>query len=249
MSITADEYEWAVLFKYREDFGPSFEVLGTENGKQHKVRGRYSGALRQIDVAIYLRGDSHPRFVVDAKRKLTRRATVEVVDQFVGMLDDLGVNGGALVCPHGWTASAAKRAEAGDVRVELLSVDEALKISCREIARRTLPFDWVFVARWADALIALRTNAEPGIISDVLDALPFEEWLSFAHYAFHRHPDEGVLVLEDVAMYHPDDGHRFQAATVLSEHGRLRQAVLAVVSANEWEKDALEGLGDLDTSD
>lgn len=249
MTISWDEYEWAVLLKYREDFGRSFEVHGTENGKQHKVLGRYSGTPRQIDVAVYLRGDSHPRFVVDAKRKLTRPATVGVVDQFVGMLDDLGVNGGALVCPYGWTSSAAKRAEAGDLRVELLSVEDALKISCREIARRTLPFDWVFVAEWADALIALRTGAEPGIISDVLDALPFEEWLSFAHYALHRHPDEGVLALEDVALHHPDDGHRFQAATVLSEHGRLRRAVLSVVSAKEWEKDALEGLSYLDTSD
>jgi hypothetical protein len=89
--------------------------------------------MRQIDVAVYLRGESHPRFVVDAKRKLTRRATVEIVDQFVGMLDDLGVNAGALVCPHGWTPSAAKRAEAGNLRVELLSVDDALRISCSEL--------------------------------------------------------------------------------------------------------------------
>ncbi|MCB9872544.1 MAG: restriction endonuclease, partial [Planctomycetaceae bacterium] len=241
-----DEYERAVLLKYAEDLGAAFQVKG---GAKHRVFGRYSRIKRQVDVGVYLGNDSHPRFVVDAKRKQTRKLNVEDVDQFVGKLDDLGVDGGALVCPLGWSTSAERRASKGLVRVVLLSMKDALKISCTDIARHVLPFDWAFLPEWAEALVGLRTHSDPEYIISCIEVMPYEEWLSFVHYAMARHPEEGARVLEHIAYCHYDDAHRYNAAHVLSEHGRLRADVRQHVIDKEWEDDTIESLEGMDVVD
>jgi hypothetical protein len=249
VEISWQEYEWSVLLKSRADFGPGFRVCGTESGLRHEVVGRYSQVPRQLDVAVYVGSDQTPRFVVDAKRKLKGKADVKVVDAFVGMLDDLGVEGGALVCPHGWTRGAERRARAGKIRTALLSQDAALTISCLEIARRALPYDWAFVSEWAEALTAWRRGEACERVLVLLEELPYEEWRCFADYAMQAHPAEAVAVLEHAAQQHQDDCWRYNAAVALSEWACLKRLLRQSVvnrEPNEEAREALSLLGVMD---
>jgi len=76
------------------------------------VLGRISGRSRQIDVLVDLRHDSDNsrRLVVDAKRR-RRRVTINDVEAFRGLMEDVGATHGYLVCPHGHTKAAERRAQ------------------------------------------------------------------------------------------------------------------------------------------
>jgi hypothetical protein len=87
----------------------STEYCVTPNAR---VVGRISGRSRQIDVLIDLRHDSDNsrRLVVDAKRR-RRRVTINDVEAFQGLMEDVGATYGYLVCPRGHTKSAERRAQ------------------------------------------------------------------------------------------------------------------------------------------
>ena len=76
-----------------------------------RVVGRISGRSRQIDVLVDLRHDSDNsrRLVVDAKRR-RRRITINDVEAFRGLMEDVGATHGYLVCPRGHTKGAERRA-------------------------------------------------------------------------------------------------------------------------------------------
>jgi Restriction endonuclease len=73
--------------------------------------GRKSGRRRQIDVLVHDRiGQYEIQIVIDCK-DYKSPADVKSVEEFYGLLDDVGAQKGVLVCPAGFTATAKKRAE------------------------------------------------------------------------------------------------------------------------------------------
>ena len=73
--------------------------------------GRKSGRRRQIDVLVYDRiGQYDIQIVIDCK-DYKSPADVKSVEEFYGLLDDVGAQKGVLVCPAGFTSTAKKRAE------------------------------------------------------------------------------------------------------------------------------------------
>jgi hypothetical protein len=97
-----------------------------ENGiaDVHKV-GTRSGVERQIDVLVAGAGFDPPDIlVVDCKRWSTK-VDVGDVDQFCGLLDDLGVTLGLLVSTKGFSLAAARRAEnSPGARVRIIDLQE-----------------------------------------------------------------------------------------------------------------------------
>lgn len=88
-----------------------------------KVFGSISGRNRQIDVLIDLRHDTDNsrRIIIDAKAR-SRRIDVTHVEAFRGLMEDVGATHGYLVCPHGYTKAAQRRAQDA-VSIRLLPLD------------------------------------------------------------------------------------------------------------------------------
>jgi hypothetical protein len=87
------------------------------------VMGKLSRRSRQIDVLIDLRHDSDNsrRLIVDAKKR-RRRIGVQDVEAFRGLMEDVGATHGYLVCPHGYTKAAERRAQTA-VSIRLVPLD------------------------------------------------------------------------------------------------------------------------------
>jgi hypothetical protein len=88
-----------------------------------RVLGRITQRKRQLDVLIDPRhdSDSSRRLIVDAKRR-NRKIDVTDVEAFRGLMEDVGATHGYLVCPHGHTKAAERRAQAA-VTIRLLPLD------------------------------------------------------------------------------------------------------------------------------
>jgi len=76
-----------------------------------KVEGRLSETTRQIDVLVeqYV-GQYQVRIALDCKDYRTP-VDVKAIEEFHGLMMDIGAHRGALVCPAGFTKSAKKRAK------------------------------------------------------------------------------------------------------------------------------------------
>lgn len=77
-----------------------------------RIRGRISDAVRQIDVVIDSRHDTDNsrRIIVDAKKR-RRKVDVKDVEEFEGLMKDVGATYGCLVSPAGHTKAAERRAQ------------------------------------------------------------------------------------------------------------------------------------------
>jgi hypothetical protein len=95
-----------LVTKIQKQLAPKAEVL-------HNVRldGRSSGTKRQIDVLVKENiGQYEIKIIIDCK---DYKVPVDVkgVEEFDGLLRDVGAQKGVLVCPRGFTGAAKKRAE------------------------------------------------------------------------------------------------------------------------------------------
>lgn len=90
--------------------------------------GSVSGVGRQIDVLVDARWETgtERRIVFDAKRRM-RKLTVQDVDGFVGLMQDVRAAKGVLVCTNGWTAAAENRA-AEMIELRLMTLEQADEI-------------------------------------------------------------------------------------------------------------------------
>lgn len=88
-----------------------------------KVRGKISERDRQIDVLIDQRHttDNRQRIIVDAKAR-GRRIDVTHVEAFQGLMADVEATHGYLICPHGYSPAAERRAQE-TVSIRLLPLD------------------------------------------------------------------------------------------------------------------------------
>lgn len=81
--------------------------------------GRKTGQLRQIDVLVEDKiGQYDIRIVIDCK-DYNRPVDVKGVEEFWGLVDDVGAHKAALVCPKGFTEAAKKRA--AGLQIEIYS--------------------------------------------------------------------------------------------------------------------------------
>jgi hypothetical protein len=238
--ISPATYEFALLQHLRHEFERrGFKVCGTENGKKHFVKGRFSLTDRQLDVAVYCPGEAMPFLVADAKRH-GRKIDVKKIESFIGMLDDVNASIGILVAPLGFTKPAIRRAEAANITVETMSPTEALEFKWLPFARSIYPWDWIFHLELAKALKHLKERAEPQVIIDALDGVAFEEWENFVKYALIHHNEEAVQMLETIVFHHFDIGWRYNAVRLLEEYGDLSTDIVEFVQSYERDPDILE---------
>ncbi len=93
-----------------------------------KLKGGISKRSRQIDVLIETQcNDSTTRrTIVDAK-KSNRPITVKKVEEFEGMMRDVGAHHGIIVCPNGYSKSALRRAQDA-ITIRLVGLDELERV-------------------------------------------------------------------------------------------------------------------------
>ncbi len=96
---------------------------GTSIRRNVHVRGTKTGKLRQIDVLVERKiGDLSVSVAFDCKC-YKRKVTVNDVDRFLGMLDDIRVSKGVLVTTKGYSKTAYRRAqhESRDIELRILA--------------------------------------------------------------------------------------------------------------------------------
>lgn len=113
--MTKDSRDLEILVaKIQAQLSPEAEVL-------HDVMldGRESKRKRQVDVFVRQQiGQYEMRIVLDCKN-YARPVDVKGVEEFHGLLVDVGAHKGALVCPKGFSSTAKTRAEG--LRIDLYS--------------------------------------------------------------------------------------------------------------------------------
>jgi|GEM_PF-2977082 len=219
--VTPEAYEQALFERLLYEFPPP-EFVVTRNDQEP---GRYSRSRpRQLDVSVRRAVGGRPRqlyLVAEAKRH-SRRIHVGQVEAFIGMLDDVACRLGILVSPQGPTQGATNRATAADVRLDLMSFEEALQMCWRQRAREVFPYDWAFHPQMGEAFRALEKGDSEEFI-DALATVPYDEWLAtVAGAQSHALLAEAIpCALQVVAETHPDSGWRFNAIQQLDDMGLL----------------------------
>lgn len=239
MNMRPSDYEDALLQHLRHEFSNHlFSVAGTEDGSQHKVRGRHSLVWRQIDVAVYRRDKRTPVLMADAKR-YRKRIDVKAIDCFIGMVDDVGADIGLLVAPRGFTPGAERRAQAAGMALKMMAIDEATTYRWLPLARQLYPSDWAYHNDIALALRRMYEKADLGLVIEALGNVPFEEWEACLHYALLHHREEAASLLETVAQAHYDSSWRFNAIRLLQEENLLRSEFREQLEQREEDPETL----------
>lgn len=107
------EYEKAIFEEFKLRY-PQSEISWNVF-----LTGRFSGAKRQIDILIdaIIEG-SQFRTVVDAKM-YNKAVDVKAVEEFLGLMRDVGADRGLMVTTIGYSAAALERAHQDDADIEL----------------------------------------------------------------------------------------------------------------------------------
>ncbi len=105
--MTADSRDLEILVaKIQQQLAPQAEVL-----HDVKLDGRQSKTKRQIDVLVRQKvGQYEIQIVIDCK-DYNKPVDVKGVEEFQGLLRDVGAQRGVLVCPKGFSEAAKARAE------------------------------------------------------------------------------------------------------------------------------------------
>lgn len=237
--ISPQQYELALLEKLRLDFGmAAVQVYGTENGQQHRIIGRHSGVERQLDVAVYRAGELRPFLIADAKRHASK-LDVKAVEEFIGMVDDVGSEIGILVAPEGFTKAARQRVSVTSTRLWLMTIEQAMTYQWLPVAREIYPYDMAFHEKLALAVRYVNESGNADPVIDALEGIAFEEWNSFVGYALLQHQEEAVSILQTIVSYHPESGWRFNALRHLLDSKSLNQGLAESVLEQETDPDVL----------
>ena len=116
-----------------------------------------------------------------------------------------------MVVSSNYTKSERNLAEAFDIHLRIMTVEEALEAQWLAIARSIFPLDWAFHSQIAAGLYRLRKHESPDDVIEAIEEMPFDEWLSLVQYAINYHPTEASNFLWFIARYHHDDGWRLHA--------------------------------------
>jgi len=98
----ADSRDLEILVtKIQKQLAPDAEVI-----HDAKLPGRRSGTQRQIDVLVRQKIGQYEMLIVLDCKDYARPVDVKGVEEFHGLMTDVGANKGALVCPQGFTGAA-----------------------------------------------------------------------------------------------------------------------------------------------
>jgi hypothetical protein len=104
--VTSNSRELEILVaKIQKELAPNAEVL-----HDAKLDGRQSKTKRQIDVLVSQRIGQYEMLIVLDCKDYARPVDVKGVEEFHGIVKDVGAQKGALVCPRGFTEAAKTRA-------------------------------------------------------------------------------------------------------------------------------------------
>jgi hypothetical protein len=104
--MASDSRELEILVaKIQAQLAPDAEVI-----HDARLNGRKSNRSRQIDVLVRQKIGQYEMLIVLDCKDYARPVDVKGVEEFYGLLDDVGANKGALVCPRGFTPAAKTRA-------------------------------------------------------------------------------------------------------------------------------------------
>ncbi|MCP3165154.1 restriction endonuclease [Myxococcus qinghaiensis] len=232
--------------KFLREFPPPHFRVEPSAEDDYYFIGRHSGEGRQLDVAVFRRGEGAPFLVVDAKHW---RKPLDIVDveSFISFLDDVGAQIGVLVTSSRFTKASPRRAAGAHVSIhlEIVSVEEALEWDWLGLGRRIYPWDWVYHWHLGHALRLLEEGGAVDAVSEAMEEVPFEEWEAAVNFALKRHQDEARHFLGWVATMHHDDRWRFNAARHLGENGLLTESIRKRVIELEADPEARALLAEL----
>src|SRR5579871_904462 len=171
------EYEQEIVDYFRSEY-PQAKIT-----PDARLIGKFSKVARQIDLLVEDQAsDFTLKIAVDAKH-YADRIDVKDVEQFLGLLRDVGVDVGVMIAPEGYSQAAINRAHYDDSRLELdvLNFKElkffqgfgAIPFSGDVGVAMPAPFGWVIDARkspnWAACLYQRGVSLE--------DAMNAHEWM------------------------------------------------------------------------
>lgn len=94
-----------LVAKIQAELAPTASVLHNQ-----RVIGRHSGRTRQIDVLVKDRVGQYEILIVIDCKDYKKKADVKSVEEFQGLVEDIGAQKGVLVCPSGFSEAAKNRA-------------------------------------------------------------------------------------------------------------------------------------------
>jgi hypothetical protein len=104
--VAGDSRELEILVaKIQAQLAPGAEIL-----HDAKLLGRQSNRLRQIDVLVRQQIGQYEILIVLDCKDYTRPVDIKGVEEFHGLVSDVGAHKGVLVCPKGFTDAAKTRA-------------------------------------------------------------------------------------------------------------------------------------------
>jgi len=107
-----------LVAKLQQEFSPNANVTLND-----KIMGRRSGIERQIDISVRQTIGQFEMLVVIDCKDYSKALDVKSVEEFLGLVDDVGANKGALVASSGFTQTAKTRAR--DAGVDIYSLVDA----------------------------------------------------------------------------------------------------------------------------
>lgn len=190
-----------------------------------KLFGQQSETQRQVDVLVEQAiGPYSIRIVIDCK-DYTSPVDVKGVEEFHGLMVDVGANKGALVCPVGFTKAAKKRAKKLDI--DLFSpadtdphkwqVSLALPTIC-DFRSTRISFGVSCSApmpmRLPERFYELAVQGSDGKIKGVIFNIASERWDN-GEYPIEPGTHEGIPLLEDTETS-IDNGYGSQIPVMLT---------------------------------
>lgn len=226
-------YERAMFNQLYYDFRPPRFVV---RPSAREVVGEKSQSKRQLDVSVFDAYDlSQPILVVECKR-YSRKLNIKDVEEFIGMLQDLGDPKDVLVCPLGFSGPATRRAKAAGIETVVLTLPDADRLNWREVARIVFPWEGESHRLMGDAYYAFNSSEYVWRWIDALEELPYEEWKSQVLSYKQIDEQKWERMLRLIAQVHPDSGWRYNATQLLDESGRLGEMLCETML--QFESDA-----------
>ncbi len=108
----------ALVAKLQQEFSPNAKVTHND-----KIMGQHSGVERQIDISVRKTvGQFNILIVIDCK-DYSKPVDVKGMEEFFGLVNDVGANKGAIVSSGGFTKAARTRAR--DAGVDIYTLVDA----------------------------------------------------------------------------------------------------------------------------
>lgn len=197
--------------------------LGASVSFNLELFGQFSRTGRQCDVVVDERfGGKNIRTLIDAKCR-TRRVDVKCVEEFAGMLRDVGCDRGIIITNNGFTSSAENLAFYGDddIDLDILSLSNlrefqgigAIPYSGKLGLLVRSPLGWVTDAKSREGLIA--SFYQRGLsFEQALERREFM-YMNFWHLKDQESLDDLLQVQEaNLGLFYPD-GFRIAYSSIV----------------------------------